>query len=144
MSKKEQFDYVIPLKPAMKAIRTLRANAAVREIRRFLAKHRRGKETTITQEVNELLWERGKFKIPSKLEVTVKDFNGKSRVYLKGSKLIEEEAKKKTEEEKKKKESEKQKEKDKEEKEKNEELQKKKQEKKLKEDAADLSEIRKG
>lgn len=140
--KKEQ-DYVIPFDKAMEGPRTKRANKAVRFVKNFVSKHWRNQNVVLTNEVNEAVWERGKFKLPRKIAVTTKEMDGKIRVYLKGSSLIKEEEKAKAEMEKKKKETEKAKEKEKQEKEKNEELQKKKEEMKEKEKTADKAQFKK-
>ena len=97
----ERRDYVISLKPAILRSYTKKADKAVLEIKRFVLKHSRNPNILITNEVNQFLWQRGKFKIPKKIAVTLKEVDGSIKVYLKGSKtLIEEEkarAKKKKE-----------------------------------------------
>lgn len=143
MTEKTQQDYVVPFYNAMLRGWKVRTNNALKELKKFVSRHWRNDNIVITGEVNEFIWRRGKFKIPNKIEVTTKKVDGNIRVYLKGSKLIEEE-KKKLEQEKKKKEEKKAEKKTEEPKEKEEELKRKQEEKKAKEDAQKKMEIKKG
>ncbi len=142
-NKKTQTDYTIPLSHITNGgVWTTRTNQAVRAIKKFVKRHWRTESVSISNEVNEHIWQRGKFKIPRKIEVTTKEINGKVKVYLKGSELMKEEEKalKKQEKDKTKKKEEK---KTKEQEQKDEENKKKQEEKKEKEQATKAAEYKK-
>ncbi|MDO8627838.1 MAG: hypothetical protein Q7K42_05195 [Candidatus Diapherotrites archaeon] len=84
-------DYVIPLDYAKTANWTRRTHFAISVIRRFVVRHTKNPNISISQEVNELIWSQSKYKCPKRVKVTTKLFNGKMKVYLQGSKLIQEE-----------------------------------------------------
>lgn len=90
-----QRDYVVPLKKAWKRSYTKKANKAVVALKRFAVKHTRFKaeDVSLSNEVNEALWRTGKFHVPRKLAITLKESEGKIRVYLKGGKTLAKEAK---------------------------------------------------
>ncbi len=67
--------YTIPLRKAHHGTRSKRANRAVRDVRAFLTRHMKSDEIWIAGEVNELLWARGKFTIPSKIRIRATRFN---------------------------------------------------------------------
>ena len=89
-----QRDYVISLKEATNRSYTKKADKAVLTLKRFILKHTRNPNIVVTQEVNHFLWQNSKFKVPKKIEVTLKENGGRVLVYLKGSKRIEEDVKK--------------------------------------------------
>lgn len=89
-----QRDYVVPLKEAINRSYTKKANKAVLAVKRFVLKHTRNPNIVLTEEVNHFLWQKSKFKVPKKIELTLKENGGRVLVYLKGSKRIEEDLKK--------------------------------------------------
>lgn len=89
-----QRDYVVSLKEATNRSFTKKADKAVLTLKRFILKHTRNPNIVLTEEVNHFLWQNSKFKVPKKIEVTLKENGGRVLVYLKGSKRIEEDAKK--------------------------------------------------
>ena len=103
-------NYVIPLRQVTnKKPRRGRAKKAIRAIKMFVKKHKRLNEEqiAISKEVNEKVWENGMFGIPRKIEVELKEIEGKTFVFLKEGKELKEkekELKEKTKEDKKKKE----------------------------------------
>lgn len=75
--------YVIPLRKAKDAPRTVRAPKAVKIVREYLKKHMKSEEISLDASVNEKLWERGIQKIPPKIKVkAVKDEDGSVAVTL--------------------------------------------------------------
>jgi ribosomal protein L31E len=89
-----QRDYVISLKEATNRSFSKKANKAVLTVKRFIIKHTRNPNIVLTEEVNHFLWQNGKFKVPKKIDVTLKENGGRVLVYLKGSKRIQEDLKK--------------------------------------------------
>lgn len=89
-----QRDYVISLKEATNRSFSKKANKAVLAVKRFIIKHTRNPNIVLTEEVNHFLWQNGKFKVPKKIDVTLKENGGRVLVYLKGSKRIQEDLKK--------------------------------------------------
>ena len=83
-----QRDYVIPLKEAVNRSYPRKADKAILTVKRFVLKHTRNPNVVLTQELNHFLWRTGKFKIPKKVNVTLKESEGRVFVYLKGSKQI--------------------------------------------------------
>ncbi len=65
----EERIYTIPLMKAKSVPRTKRAKRAIKEIKEFLARHMKVEEVKIDSSLNELVWERGIKKIPSKVRV---------------------------------------------------------------------------
>ncbi len=107
--------YTIPLKKTINnKPRRGRAKKAIRAVKNFLKKHRRLNEENIavSKEVNEKIWENGMQGIPRKIEVQLKEIEGKTFVFLKEGKELKEKEKeikeKKKEEKKAKEEKEKQ------------------------------------
>jgi large subunit ribosomal protein L31e len=84
-------NYIIPLKKAYDKPRTRRANVSVKLIFDFLEKHTRKskKDVILSKEVNEFIWKRSIEKPPRKIEVSLKEKDGKYYVFLKDSKEIE-------------------------------------------------------
>lgn len=67
--------YTIPLRDAKDLVRSRRANHAVRDVKRFLTRHMKSEDIWLDNEVNELLWSRGKFTIPSRIRVRATRFS---------------------------------------------------------------------
>jgi large subunit ribosomal protein L31e len=67
--------YTIPLRKAHHGTRSKRTNRAIRDVRSFLAQHMKSDEIWIAGDVNETLWTRGKFRIPSRIRVRATRFN---------------------------------------------------------------------
>jgi large subunit ribosomal protein L31e len=67
--------YTIPLRDAKDLVRSRRANNAVRDVRRFLVRHMKADQVWLDNEVNETLWARGKFRIPSRIRVRATRFS---------------------------------------------------------------------
>ncbi len=67
--------YTIPLRRAKHGTRSKRANRAVDDVRNFLTRHMKSEQIWIAGEVNESLWSRGKFTIPSKIRVRATRFD---------------------------------------------------------------------
>lgn len=88
--------YTIPLKQvANNKPRRGRAKKAIKAIRDFVKKHERLNEEQIavSKEVNEKVWERGMFGVPRKIEVELKEMEGKTFVFLKEGKELKEKEK---------------------------------------------------
>ncbi|MEM2282760.1 MAG: 50S ribosomal protein L31e [Candidatus Hadarchaeales archaeon] len=64
----EERIFTIPLR-CPESGRKKRAPRAVRRVREFLQKHMKTKEVLITQELNHLLWSRGREKPPPRVRV---------------------------------------------------------------------------
>ncbi len=67
--------YTVPLRKAKHGTRSKRANRAIRDVRAFMERHMKGSQVWIDNEVNEALWSRGKFTIPSKIRVRAVRFD---------------------------------------------------------------------
>lgn len=67
--------YTIPLRHAHHGKRSKRADRAVRDVRTFLTRHMKSDNIWISGDVNETLWARGKYTIPSKIRVRATRFN---------------------------------------------------------------------
>ncbi len=67
--------YTIPLRRAKHGTRSKRANRAIRDVRDFLTRHMKSEQIWISSDVNESLWSRGKFTIPSKIRVRATRFD---------------------------------------------------------------------
>lgn len=61
--------YTIPLREPKQGKRSHRAPRALSAIRSYLVRHLKSEKVWIDAAVNEKIWERGKFKIPSKIRV---------------------------------------------------------------------------
>ena len=79
----EERVYTIPLRHVhIVTPRIRRAPRSVRDVRAFVARHMRAEEVSISNEVNELLWERSVNKPPRRIKVrAVKDKEGRVIVY---------------------------------------------------------------
>lgn len=67
--------YTIPLRRAKHGTRSKRANRAIEDVRIFLRRHMKSEKIWLANEVNESLWARGKFTIPSKIRVRATRFD---------------------------------------------------------------------
>jgi large subunit ribosomal protein L31e len=67
--------YTIPLRRAKAGTRSKRADRAVRDVRDFLTRHMKSEQIWLSNEVNETLWSRGKYMIPSRIRVRATRFN---------------------------------------------------------------------
>lgn len=67
--------YTIPLRKTKDLVRSRRADLAVRDVKRFLARHMKSESIWIDASVNEALWSRGKYTIPSRIRVRATRFN---------------------------------------------------------------------
>ena len=61
--------YVIPLREARRMPRWKRSNGAIKDIRKYLAKHMKSEDVKLNQDINERVWNRGSSKPPSKIRV---------------------------------------------------------------------------
>jgi len=79
----EERIYTIPLHHVhVVTPRVRRAPRSVRDVRAFVSRHMRAEDVSISNEVNELLWERSMNKPPRRIKVrAVKDKEGKVIVY---------------------------------------------------------------
>ncbi len=67
--------YTIPLRKAHHGTRSKRANRAVRDVRDFLTRHMKSEQIWLAGEVNEEIWKRGKYTIPSKIRIRATRFS---------------------------------------------------------------------
>lgn len=75
--------YTVPLRDAWKASRKRRAERAINLLRGFAARHMRSDKVRISEEVNELIWERSIQKPPRRIKVLMeKDEDGVVTVSL--------------------------------------------------------------
>ncbi len=67
--------YTIPLRKTKDLVRSRRADLAIRDVKRFLAQHMKSDSIWMDASVNESLWSRGKFTIPSRIRVRATRFS---------------------------------------------------------------------
>lgn len=67
--------YTIPLRDVKSSPRNHRTDRAVRAVKNYLSHHMKSEEIWIDNSVNEKLWERGMYKIPSKIRVRALKFD---------------------------------------------------------------------
>ena len=67
--KLEEHIYIIPLRDSRRAPRWKRSNAAIKDVRKFLAKHMKSGEVKLDRSINEKVWARGAEKPPVKIRV---------------------------------------------------------------------------
>lgn len=139
---KVERNFVVGLKGIYNLPRPRRANKAIAFLKKFAFKHFRVKaeNVSISNKLNEFIWQQGREHIPRKVEIKIvfiedKAIGGKASLFLKGEKVKlpkeekkEEKKEKKTEEEKKE----------------EEEKEKKKEEKKMAEKSAEKAAIKRG
>jgi large subunit ribosomal protein L31e len=61
--------YVIPLRDVRRMPGWKRANGAIKDIRKYLAKHMKSEDVKLDQAINEMVWARGSSKPPSKIRI---------------------------------------------------------------------------
>lgn len=61
--------YVVPMYKAKKVPSTKRAANAVRQLRKFIAKHMKSEKVRLDGALNERLWQRGMAEIPERVKV---------------------------------------------------------------------------
>ncbi|MBS3059517.1 MAG: 60S ribosomal protein L31 [Candidatus Diapherotrites archaeon] len=91
--------FVVSLASVFRQPTSKRVRKAVKEIKRFAVKHSKAESVFLGEEVNAFLSKHSK-NIPRRIDVTVLLEEKKARVFLKGSKEIEEFKKRKEEQEK--------------------------------------------
>lgn len=67
--------YTIPLRKVKTSPRNHRTDRAVRAVKTYLSKHMKSEQIWIDGSVNEKLWERGLYEIPSKIRVRALKFD---------------------------------------------------------------------
>jgi len=67
--------YTIPLRKAKELTRGKRANNAVRDVKRYLVRHMKADNVWLDHSVNEHLWSKGKYNIPSRIRVRATRFS---------------------------------------------------------------------
>jgi large subunit ribosomal protein L31e len=67
--KLQEHIYIIPLRDARRAPRWKRSNTAIKDIRKYLARHMKSEDVKIDKSINEKVWDRGSTKPPSKIRV---------------------------------------------------------------------------
>ena len=67
--KMQEHVYVIPLRDARRMPRWKRSNGAIKDIRKYLAKHMKSDDVKLDKGINERVWSRGSTKPPSKIRV---------------------------------------------------------------------------
>lgn len=67
--------YTIPLRKTKDLVRSRRADLAVRDVKRFLTQHMKSDSIWVDASVNEALWSKGKFTIPSRIRVRATRFS---------------------------------------------------------------------
>jgi len=67
--KLQEHIYIIPLRDTRRAPRWKRSNTAIKDIRKYLAKHMKSEDVKLDKSINEKVWDRGSTKPPSKIRV---------------------------------------------------------------------------
>lgn len=67
--------YVIPLRDAKRAPRWKRSNTAIKDIRKFLARHMKSNDVKLDRTINERVWDRGSEKPPTRIRVRAMKFD---------------------------------------------------------------------
>ena len=67
--------YTIPLRKTKDLVRSRRADLAVRDVKRFLTQHMKSQTIWVDASVNEALWSKGKYSIPSRIRVRATRFS---------------------------------------------------------------------
>jgi len=89
-------NYVVPLRKAtIKTARWRRAKKAMITIRSFMKRHMKAETVKLGHELNELIWERGGKRVPSKVSVLARKKDGVVKVNIVGIAEKKEEPKKK-------------------------------------------------
>ncbi|MDD1679904.1 MAG: 50S ribosomal protein L31e [Methanomicrobiales archaeon] len=66
--------YVVPLRVVGSVPRWKRGNRAIKEIRKYLARHMKSEDIKLDQSINEMVWSRGIEKPPSKIRIRAMKF----------------------------------------------------------------------
>jgi large subunit ribosomal protein L31e len=61
--------YIIPLRTTLRSPRWKRGNAAIKDIKKYLARHMKSGDVRLDRSINEKVWERGSQKPPVKIRV---------------------------------------------------------------------------
>ncbi len=61
--------YIIPLRDTRRAPRWKRCNTAIKDIRKYLARHMKSEDIKLDRSINEKVWERGAEKPPTKIRI---------------------------------------------------------------------------
>lgn len=67
--------YTIPLREVKSSPRNHQADRAIRAVKRYLSKHMKSEDIWIDASVNEAIWARGMYTIPSKIRVRARKFD---------------------------------------------------------------------
>jgi len=67
--KLQEHIYIIPLRDTRRAPRWKRSNTAMKDIRKYLAKHMKSEDVKLDRSINEKVWERGSTKPPTKIRI---------------------------------------------------------------------------
>jgi large subunit ribosomal protein L31e len=67
--KLQEHIYIIPLRDSRRAPRWKRSNTAIKDIRKYLAKHMKSEDVKLDRSINEKVWDRGSTKPPSKIRI---------------------------------------------------------------------------
>jgi large subunit ribosomal protein L31e len=67
--KLQEHIYIIPLRDTRRAPRWKRSNTAIKDIRKYLAKHMKSEDVKLDKSINEKVWERGSTKPPTKIRI---------------------------------------------------------------------------
>lgn len=70
---KEQI-YVVPLRNSRRAPRWKRCNAAVKDIRAYLARHMKSENVRLDSSINEMVWGHGSQKPPAQIRIRAMKF----------------------------------------------------------------------
>ncbi|HUU76636.1 MAG TPA: 50S ribosomal protein L31e [Methanoregulaceae archaeon] len=66
--------YIIPLRDAKRAPRWKRSSTAIKDIRKYLAKHMKSEDVKLDASINERVWARGSQKPPSRIRIRAMKF----------------------------------------------------------------------
>jgi large subunit ribosomal protein L31e len=67
--KLQEHIYIIPLRDSRRAPRWKRSNTAIKDIRKYLAKHMKSEDVKLDRSINEKVWDRGSTKPPTKIRI---------------------------------------------------------------------------
>ena len=67
--KLEEHIYVIPLRDTRRAPRWKRSNTAIKDIKKYLAKHMKSEDVKLDKSINEKVWKRGSTKPPTNIRI---------------------------------------------------------------------------
>jgi large subunit ribosomal protein L31e len=72
--KMEEQIYIIPLRAAIRAPRWKRSNTAMKDIRKYLARHMKSQDVKLDRSINERVWDRGAGNPPPRIRVRAMKF----------------------------------------------------------------------